>query len=205
LDLIRCPIPGTRSPCFFIHSTYSSGALLSSTAAWKRRAASSIAPPKRGPMVSSPETSEDTRSLPAREVTIALCAPETHGLVFVFCFFRFCDAGAFRLTLVVSSRGRGTERRGERKSQKWRKGQCVSEQTENLAGPAFVFFNPRVQKNEERHLHFRSRASPPALFPFPSSSSSTKDRPKKRRNKTRRRGKRKKKSYQRTPSAFLQA
>ncbi len=41
----------------------------------KFRAASSIAPPKRGPMVSSPLTRQDTRSLPARQVTIVLCAP----------------------------------------------------------------------------------------------------------------------------------
>jgi len=43
--------------------------------AWKYRAASSMAPPKRGPMVSRPETRQDTRSLPARDVTIVLCAP----------------------------------------------------------------------------------------------------------------------------------
>ncbi len=34
-----------------------------------------MAPPKRGPMVSSPLTRQDTRSLPARDVTIVLCAP----------------------------------------------------------------------------------------------------------------------------------
>jgi hypothetical protein len=45
----------------------------------KQRAASSIAPPNRGPIVSSPLTRHDTRSLPARDVTIALCAPDTHG------------------------------------------------------------------------------------------------------------------------------
>ena len=42
---------------------------------WKYRAASSMAPPKRGPMVSRPLTRQEIRSLPALEVTIVLCAP----------------------------------------------------------------------------------------------------------------------------------
>eukprot|EP00965_Chrysotila_dentata_P208568 6184770-Pleurochrysis_carterae.AAC.1 len=42
-------------------------------------AAPSIAPPKRGPIVSSPEQSDEIRSLPARAVTIVLCAPEAHS------------------------------------------------------------------------------------------------------------------------------
>lgn len=38
-----------------------------------------MAPPKRGPMVRRPLTRQDTRSLPARAVTMELWAPETAG------------------------------------------------------------------------------------------------------------------------------
>jgi len=38
-------------------------------------------------MVRRPETSEETRSFPAREVTMALWAPETQGLFFVVVVF----------------------------------------------------------------------------------------------------------------------
>ena len=60
-----------------------------SQADWKFRAASSMAPPKRGPMVSSPLTRQDTRSLPARDVTIVLCAPaRMAGFPGVSCTFQ---------------------------------------------------------------------------------------------------------------------
>lgn len=72
-------MPGTRAPRAFISSTYSTGDRPSRTAAPNRRAASSIAPPKRGPMVSRPAASADTRSFPARAVTMATCAPDTQG------------------------------------------------------------------------------------------------------------------------------
>ena len=42
-------------------------------------AAPSSAPLNRSPMVSRPEASEETRSLPAREAMMVLCAPETAG------------------------------------------------------------------------------------------------------------------------------
>eukprot|EP01139_Manchomonas_bermudensis_P023585 Amastigsp_a841279_504.p3 type:complete len:227 gc:universal Amastigsp_a841279_504:1755-1075(-) len=77
--LIRCPIPGMSSPRAFIESTNSCGLCPLETAAWKCRAAPSIAPPNRGPMVSSPDATQLTRSLPARAATMVLCAPETHG------------------------------------------------------------------------------------------------------------------------------
>mgnify|MGYP006876738627 CR=1 FL=1 len=38
-----------------------------------------IAPPCLSPIVNSPDTTEDTRSLPALADTIALCAVETAG------------------------------------------------------------------------------------------------------------------------------
>jgi len=41
-----------------------------------------MAPPNRGPMVSSPLTRQLTRSLPALAVTIVLCAPAEGPLVF---------------------------------------------------------------------------------------------------------------------------
>mmetsp|Transcript_22827 Transcript_22827/g.64822 ORF Transcript_22827/g.64822 Transcript_22827/m.64822 type:complete len:270 (-) Transcript_22827:693-1502(-) len=50
-----------------------------STASLNMRAASSSAPPKRGPMVSRPETRDEMRSLPARAHTMVLWAPDTAG------------------------------------------------------------------------------------------------------------------------------
>jgi hypothetical protein len=75
----RWPMPWMLTPFFFISSTNASGARPRSTAPENIRAASSIAPPKRGPIVSMPLTIEDTRSLPARVATIVLWAPDTAG------------------------------------------------------------------------------------------------------------------------------
>mmetsp|Transcript_106638 Transcript_106638/g.281276 ORF Transcript_106638/g.281276 Transcript_106638/m.281276 type:complete len:246 (+) Transcript_106638:497-1234(+) len=78
-DLMRCPMPMT-SWLFFLHlSMKSFGVTPLSYASLNIFAASSSAPPKRGPMVSRPLQRADTRSLPARAVTMVLCAPLTAG------------------------------------------------------------------------------------------------------------------------------
>mmetsp|Transcript_658 Transcript_658/g.2759 ORF Transcript_658/g.2759 Transcript_658/m.2759 type:complete len:246 (+) Transcript_658:280-1017(+) len=78
-DLIRCPMP-MMSLLFFLQlSTKLFGDMPESCASLNILAASSKAPPKRGPMVSKPETRAETRSLPARAVTMALWAPLTAG------------------------------------------------------------------------------------------------------------------------------
>mmetsp|Transcript_91097 Transcript_91097/g.244282 ORF Transcript_91097/g.244282 Transcript_91097/m.244282 type:complete len:231 (-) Transcript_91097:87-779(-) len=78
-DLTRWPIP-IMTFFWALHcSTNSSGLMALSRAPANIRAASSRAPPNRGPMVASPEISEETRSLPARAATMVLWAPETQG------------------------------------------------------------------------------------------------------------------------------
>ena len=65
-------MPGMLIPFFFMSSMKSSGARFASSARLKFCAAPSMAPPKRGPMVSRPETSEEMMSLPALAATMAL-------------------------------------------------------------------------------------------------------------------------------------
>ena len=78
-DLMRWPMP-MISLFFFLHSvTKSNGEMPRSKASVIMRAAPSSAPPKRGPTVSKPEASDDTRSLPALAATIVLWAPATAG------------------------------------------------------------------------------------------------------------------------------
>mmetsp|Transcript_13165 Transcript_13165/g.52748 ORF Transcript_13165/g.52748 Transcript_13165/m.52748 type:complete len:246 (+) Transcript_13165:569-1306(+) len=78
-DLMRWPMPMMRT-LFFLHSLTKSLAVMPlSVAAVIIDAAPSSAPPKRGPMVRRPETSDETRSLPARVETMVLCAPDTAG------------------------------------------------------------------------------------------------------------------------------
>mmetsp|Transcript_64000 Transcript_64000/g.177903 ORF Transcript_64000/g.177903 Transcript_64000/m.177903 type:complete len:228 (-) Transcript_64000:442-1125(-) len=78
-DLIRCPMPMMSWLPFFMLSTKSFGLVPLSCADENIFAASSRAPPKRGPIVRSPLQSDETKSLPAREETIVLCAPLTAG------------------------------------------------------------------------------------------------------------------------------
>jgi hypothetical protein len=63
----------------FMLSTKSSGDNFRVKASLKHRAESSMAPPNRGPMVSKPDATLAMMSLPARDATIVLCAPDTHG------------------------------------------------------------------------------------------------------------------------------
>mmetsp|Transcript_92896 Transcript_92896/g.289047 ORF Transcript_92896/g.289047 Transcript_92896/m.289047 type:complete len:217 (-) Transcript_92896:100-750(-) len=78
-DLMRWPMPMISWLVFFIFSMKSLGLTPLSWASENILAASSSAPPKRGPIVSKPLQRADTRSLPARAVTIVLCAPLTAG------------------------------------------------------------------------------------------------------------------------------
>ena len=79
MDFTRWPMPGMRMPCCFMWLMNCSGGVLLSQACLKYLAASSIAPPNRGPMVRRPEHKEEMMSLPARAVTMELCAPDTAG------------------------------------------------------------------------------------------------------------------------------
>mmetsp|Transcript_23113 Transcript_23113/g.64130 ORF Transcript_23113/g.64130 Transcript_23113/m.64130 type:complete len:246 (+) Transcript_23113:421-1158(+) len=78
-DLTRCPIPMISWLVFFIFSMKSFALMPLSYASANIFAASSSAPPKRGPMVSKPLHKAETKSFPARAVTIVLCAPLTAG------------------------------------------------------------------------------------------------------------------------------
>mmetsp|Transcript_67816 Transcript_67816/g.151895 ORF Transcript_67816/g.151895 Transcript_67816/m.151895 type:complete len:206 (-) Transcript_67816:1547-2164(-) len=78
-DFTRWPMPMITFFSFLHFSTNSPGFSPASTAAVNMRAASSRAPPKRGPMVAKPEINEDTRSFPALAATMVLWAPETQG------------------------------------------------------------------------------------------------------------------------------
>mmetsp|Transcript_115201 Transcript_115201/g.372322 ORF Transcript_115201/g.372322 Transcript_115201/m.372322 type:complete len:217 (-) Transcript_115201:364-1014(-) len=78
-DLILWPIPMISLFIFLDCSTKSFGPTPLSWASLNIFAASSKAPPKRGPTVRRPEAKAETRSLPARAVTMALCAPLTAG------------------------------------------------------------------------------------------------------------------------------
>merc|ERR1719426_13031 len=65
---------------FFLQAfTKSFGTSQESAACVNIFAASSKAPPKRGPMVSKPEHKDEIKSLPARAATTVLCAPDTAG------------------------------------------------------------------------------------------------------------------------------
>mmetsp|Transcript_115199 Transcript_115199/g.372315 ORF Transcript_115199/g.372315 Transcript_115199/m.372315 type:complete len:246 (+) Transcript_115199:336-1073(+) len=78
-DLMRCPMPMMSWFVFFIFSMKSFGLTPLSCASENILAASSSAPPKRGPIVRRPLQRADTKSLPARAVTMVLCAPLTAG------------------------------------------------------------------------------------------------------------------------------
>mmetsp|Transcript_2379 Transcript_2379/g.5345 ORF Transcript_2379/g.5345 Transcript_2379/m.5345 type:complete len:246 (-) Transcript_2379:1118-1855(-) len=78
-DLMRCPMPMMSWLDFFIFSMKSFGLRPLSCASENIFAASSRAPPNLGPMVSSPLQSDDTRSFPARALTMVLWAPLTAG------------------------------------------------------------------------------------------------------------------------------
>mmetsp|Transcript_65820 Transcript_65820/g.170881 ORF Transcript_65820/g.170881 Transcript_65820/m.170881 type:complete len:246 (-) Transcript_65820:985-1722(-) len=78
-DLMRCPMPMMSWFVFFIFSMKSLALTPLSWAAANIFAASSKAPPNRGPIVSRPLHNADTKSLPARAVTIVLWAPLTAG------------------------------------------------------------------------------------------------------------------------------
>eukprot|EP00438_Fugacium_kawagutii_P008479 Skav210931 [mRNA] locus=scaffold713:42659:43859:- [translate_table: standard] len=65
--------------CFLHCSTKSLGEMPLSRASANIFAASSNAPPKRGPMVNKPLHKAETKSFPARAVTMVLCAPLTAG------------------------------------------------------------------------------------------------------------------------------
>mmetsp|Transcript_18636 Transcript_18636/g.34534 ORF Transcript_18636/g.34534 Transcript_18636/m.34534 type:complete len:200 (-) Transcript_18636:1059-1658(-) len=78
-DLILWPIPMISWLDSRIFLTKSLGPSPRSVASVKSLAASSRAPPKRGPMVRRPEVSEEIKSLPARAHTMVLCAPDTAG------------------------------------------------------------------------------------------------------------------------------
>mmetsp|Transcript_70289 Transcript_70289/g.147147 ORF Transcript_70289/g.147147 Transcript_70289/m.147147 type:complete len:246 (+) Transcript_70289:206-943(+) len=78
-DLMRWPMPMMSWLVFFILSMKSLGLTPLSKACANIRAASSKAPPNLGPMVRSPLQSAEMRSLPARAVTMVLCAPLTAG------------------------------------------------------------------------------------------------------------------------------
>jgi hypothetical protein len=70
LDFTLCPIPGIFSHDSFILFTKSSAEIFFSIDSSQYFPAPSIAPPKRGPMVASPDISEDLRSFPALAVII---------------------------------------------------------------------------------------------------------------------------------------
>mmetsp|Transcript_16763 Transcript_16763/g.23477 ORF Transcript_16763/g.23477 Transcript_16763/m.23477 type:complete len:221 (+) Transcript_16763:378-1040(+) len=78
-DFTLCPIPGMSSFLLRMVVTNSSGMRPESKAQQNFLAASSRAPPNRGPMVNKPEHREETRSLPALAATMVLWAPETAG------------------------------------------------------------------------------------------------------------------------------
>mmetsp|Transcript_23273 Transcript_23273/g.49556 ORF Transcript_23273/g.49556 Transcript_23273/m.49556 type:complete len:246 (-) Transcript_23273:27-764(-) len=78
-DLMRCPMPMMSWLVFFILLIQSLGFAPLSCAEANIFAASSSAPPKRGPMVRRPLQRAETKSLPARAVTIVLWAPLTAG------------------------------------------------------------------------------------------------------------------------------
>mmetsp|Transcript_23277 Transcript_23277/g.49570 ORF Transcript_23277/g.49570 Transcript_23277/m.49570 type:complete len:212 (-) Transcript_23277:989-1624(-) len=78
-DLIRWPMPMTNLLAFFMLSMKSLGDTPLSCASENIWAASSRAPPKRGPMVRRPLHRAETKSLPARAVTMVLWAPLTAG------------------------------------------------------------------------------------------------------------------------------
>mmetsp|Transcript_46286 Transcript_46286/g.122861 ORF Transcript_46286/g.122861 Transcript_46286/m.122861 type:complete len:270 (-) Transcript_46286:2429-3238(-) len=78
-DFIRCPIPMMSLLALFMLSTKSFGFTPLDSASANILAASSRAPPKRGPMVNKPLHNEETRSLPARAETMVLWAPLTAG------------------------------------------------------------------------------------------------------------------------------
>mmetsp|Transcript_39488 Transcript_39488/g.53635 ORF Transcript_39488/g.53635 Transcript_39488/m.53635 type:complete len:210 (-) Transcript_39488:1144-1773(-) len=78
-DFIRWPIPMMSLFSFRIFFVKLNGSSPLSTAAVIILAASSRAPPNRGPMVRRPEQRAETRSFPALEATMVLCAPLTAG------------------------------------------------------------------------------------------------------------------------------
>mmetsp|Transcript_67318 Transcript_67318/g.194950 ORF Transcript_67318/g.194950 Transcript_67318/m.194950 type:complete len:246 (+) Transcript_67318:235-972(+) len=78
-DLMRCPIPMMSWLVFFIFSTKSLGLRPVSWASENCLAASSKAPPKRGPIVKRPLHRAEIKSFPARAVTMVLWAPLTAG------------------------------------------------------------------------------------------------------------------------------
>mmetsp|Transcript_89829 Transcript_89829/g.249786 ORF Transcript_89829/g.249786 Transcript_89829/m.249786 type:complete len:246 (-) Transcript_89829:277-1014(-) len=78
-DFTLWPMPMMSWLDFFILSMNSLGPMPLSCASENIFAASSKAPPNRGPMVSSPLQSDDTRSFPARALTMVLWAPLTAG------------------------------------------------------------------------------------------------------------------------------
>lgn len=78
-DFTLCQIPGIFIPDSFIVFMKSSGEVFCETDSSQYFPAPSIAQPKRGPIVASPDMSDDLRSFPALAVTIAFVAPDTAG------------------------------------------------------------------------------------------------------------------------------
>lgn len=180
-----------------------------------------MAPPKRGPIVSRPETREETRSLPAREVTMALWAPETHGLngkVFFFFFkgrrrFRFGTCELWRKR--ERGEGRGGDALGGRgtKIEKWKRKKRKKRGSEELIRRSRCHaLNPvqrggvgrskkkkMKEKRGEETLFFcfpisRSPLLPLSSLPF-RASSSYRERDKMKRRERRKRVSKKRKRF----------
>ena len=79
LTLMRWPMPIIRI-LFFLQSFTNCLCDTSAPAAFVNMlAASSNAPPQRGPMQSKPDHKVEIKSLPAQDATTVLCAPDTAG------------------------------------------------------------------------------------------------------------------------------
>mmetsp|Transcript_101299 Transcript_101299/g.295031 ORF Transcript_101299/g.295031 Transcript_101299/m.295031 type:complete len:228 (-) Transcript_101299:2462-3145(-) len=149
-DLIRWPIPMISWFVFFMLSMKSLGETPLSYASENIFAASSSAPPKRGPMVSSPLHSAETRSLPALADTIVQCAPLTAGP---------WSAVTMRIISMKVQQAAGSLLRNQRRLSTPPRPRS-SAKTSEMGMPQYFSSSPRSSEMEEMKLAgFRTRPS----------------------------------------------
>mmetsp|Transcript_60561 Transcript_60561/g.195036 ORF Transcript_60561/g.195036 Transcript_60561/m.195036 type:complete len:224 (+) Transcript_60561:452-1123(+) len=148
-DFTRWPMPMITFFSALHFSTSWAGVRLWSSAAVNIRAASSNAPPNRGPMVARPEMSDETRSLPALAATIVLCAPETQGP---------WSAVVMTQSSMNFETYWGSRRRNQRSAIAPPTPSCSSAAISEMGTPAYVGSAPRSSEMEQTKLAgFRTR------------------------------------------------